>query len=343
MVVSVHLHVYLSTSLIWRITAVIVPRLCLTISYLCWLMSFSNAVKSIVWMEWWSWWFPYIIVNNDVDLILQNDFYYYFLFIVSKCLYTNCATSICVVVQSCPVCSFTMPDKSLRIALSHWRIGQHWNKVSVQRIILLIMLAPSWTLKLNMFMIEFQACLSSKCQFLRSMANRWVNPTPLLATWPANSNWTVKLIWKRPCPTCTLITSTICEMVMDLQSHIWLMITTKLVLLSLIGMLPFFLVKVNEKDDVKVKEMADKFLSDNLAPHVLLVEKQLKANGTGYLVGSGVSINLSTNVTNTFIWKYFFAVDFSRHRVLQLHVHGCWTIFWRKSFGRCSDAEGSGG
>ena len=66
-------------------------------------------------------------------------------------------------------------------------------------------------------------------------------------------------------------------------------------------MLPFFLVKVNEKDDVKVKEMADKFLSDNLAPHVLLVEKQLKANGTGYLVGSGVSINLSTNVTNTFI------------------------------------------
>ena len=135
----------------------------------------------------------------------------------------------------------------------------------------------------------------------------------------------------------------------DLMSGKWYTMSfcwwkhTNLVFLSLVGMRPMIMVILHEKDDAKLKELADKYLTDNLAPHVSLVEKQLKANGTGYLVGSGVSINLSTNVTNTFIWKYFFAVDFSRHRVLQLHVHGCWTIFWRKSFGRCSDAEGSGG
>ena len=47
-------------------------------------------------------------------------------------------------------------------------------------------------------------------------------------------------------------------------------------------------------DPVKMKELGGKYLNEVLAPHVLLVEKQLKANGSGYLVGTGVSIRLDS-------------------------------------------------
>ncbi len=45
-----------------------------------------------------------------------------------------------------------------------------------------------------------------------------------------------------------------------------------------------------EKDAEKQKELYQKFLTDNIAPHVAIVEKHLEKNGTGYLVGSEVGV-----------------------------------------------------
>ncbi|XP_046646245.1 glutathione S-transferase 1-like isoform X1 [Daphnia pulicaria] len=47
------------------------------------------------------------------------------------------------------------------------------------------------------------------------------------------------------------------------------------------GMRPAFL----EKDADKQKELYQKFMTDNVAPHVAIVEKQLETNGSGHLVG----------------------------------------------------------
>lgn len=44
-----------------------------------------------------------------------------------------------------------------------------------------------------------------------------------------------------------------------------------------------------EKDPVKQKEMYEKFMAETIANHVVLIEKQLKKNNTGYLVGNDVS------------------------------------------------------
>lgn len=45
-----------------------------------------------------------------------------------------------------------------------------------------------------------------------------------------------------------------------------------------------------EKDPVKQKEMYEKFMADTVATHVVLIEKQLEKNNTGYLVGKDVSL-----------------------------------------------------
>ena len=45
-----------------------------------------------------------------------------------------------------------------------------------------------------------------------------------------------------------------------------------------------------EKDPEKKKELAQKFLSEKLAPQLLLVEKRLETNGGAYLVGKDVSL-----------------------------------------------------
>ena len=44
-----------------------------------------------------------------------------------------------------------------------------------------------------------------------------------------------------------------------------------------------------EKDPVKKKEMYQHFMKVTIAPHVAAVEKQLKKNNTGYLVGNEVT------------------------------------------------------
>ncbi len=44
-----------------------------------------------------------------------------------------------------------------------------------------------------------------------------------------------------------------------------------------------------EKDPVKQKELYQKFMAETIASHVVAVEKQLKKNNTGYLVGKQVS------------------------------------------------------
>lgn len=51
------------------------------------------------------------------------------------------------------------------------------------------------------------------------------------------------------------------------------------------AMRPAFL----EKDAEKQKELYGKFLTDNVAPHLVLIEKVLEKNGSGYLVGQDVS------------------------------------------------------
>jgi glutathione S-transferase len=43
-----------------------------------------------------------------------------------------------------------------------------------------------------------------------------------------------------------------------------------------------------EKDPVKKKELYQNFMRITIAPHVAAVEKQLKKNNTGYLVGNQV-------------------------------------------------------
>ncbi|KZS14637.1 Glutathione S-transferase A4 [Daphnia magna] len=44
-----------------------------------------------------------------------------------------------------------------------------------------------------------------------------------------------------------------------------------------------------EKDPVKQKEMYEKFMAETIANHVVLIEKQLKKNNTGYLVGNDLT------------------------------------------------------
>ena len=44
-----------------------------------------------------------------------------------------------------------------------------------------------------------------------------------------------------------------------------------------------------ETDPQKQKEMYKKFMSDTIGSHVVAIEKQLKKNNTGFLVGEQVS------------------------------------------------------
>lgn len=44
-----------------------------------------------------------------------------------------------------------------------------------------------------------------------------------------------------------------------------------------------------EKDPQKQKEMYQTFMTNTIASHVVAIEKQLKKNNTGYLVGNQVS------------------------------------------------------
>lgn len=43
-----------------------------------------------------------------------------------------------------------------------------------------------------------------------------------------------------------------------------------------------------EKDPVKQNEMYGKLIAETIIPHVQMVEKQLRKNNTGYLVGDQV-------------------------------------------------------
>ena len=54
-------------------------------------------------------------------------------------------------------------------------------------------------------------------------------------------------------------------------------------------MLPGMLVGFLEQDPEKKKQFFQSFFTEKLAPHLLLVEKRLEANGGVYLVGSDVS------------------------------------------------------
>ena len=45
-----------------------------------------------------------------------------------------------------------------------------------------------------------------------------------------------------------------------------------------------------EKDAEKQKELYQKFMTDTVGPHVAIIEKHLEKNGTGFLVGSEVSV-----------------------------------------------------
>lgn len=49
-------------------------------------------------------------------------------------------------------------------------------------------------------------------------------------------------------------------------------------------------VPFTEKNPVKQKEMYQKFMREVIAPHVAAVEKQLKKNNTGFLVGNEVNL-----------------------------------------------------
>jgi hypothetical protein len=54
-----------------------------------------------------------------------------------------------------------------------------------------------------------------------------------------------------------------------------------------------------EKDADKQKELYQKFMTDNVAPHVAIVEKQLETNGSGHLVGKEVNLiilNICENI-----------------------------------------------
>lgn len=44
-----------------------------------------------------------------------------------------------------------------------------------------------------------------------------------------------------------------------------------------------------EKDADKQKELYQKFMTENVATHIAIVEKHLEKNGTGYLVGDEVN------------------------------------------------------
>lgn len=44
-----------------------------------------------------------------------------------------------------------------------------------------------------------------------------------------------------------------------------------------------------EADPVKQKEIFDKTIQDNVAPYVERIEQHIIKNGTGHLVGQGVS------------------------------------------------------
>jgi len=50
-----------------------------------------------------------------------------------------------------------------------------------------------------------------------------------------------------------------------------------------------------ETDPEKKKELGQKFMTEELGPKLRTVEKQLKANGSHYLVGDSVSFHSSTN------------------------------------------------
>ena len=49
---------------------------------------------------------------------------------------------------------------------------------------------------------------------------------------------------------------------------------------------------VLEVDPEKQKELYQNFMQNTIAPHVAIIEKKLEENGTGFLVGSEVHIEL---------------------------------------------------
>jgi hypothetical protein len=55
---------------------------------------------------------------------------------------------------------------------------------------------------------------------------------------------------------------------------------------------------VLEKDPEKQKELYQLFMQNTIGPHVTLIEKKLEENGTGFLVGSEVLVELGINKEN---------------------------------------------
>lgn len=49
-----------------------------------------------------------------------------------------------------------------------------------------------------------------------------------------------------------------------------------------------------ETDAAKQKEMFDKVVSETIQPHLLKIEDQMSKNGSGFLVGNAVGLNLIT-------------------------------------------------
>ena len=62
---------------------------------------------------------------------------------------------------------------------------------------------------------------------------------------------------------------------------------------------------VLEKDPEKQKELYQIFMQNTIAPHVAIIEKKLEENGTGFLVGSEVHIELLIDMENQTNLKLF--------------------------------------
>ena len=62
---------------------------------------------------------------------------------------------------------------------------------------------------------------------------------------------------------------------------------------------------VLEKDPEKQKELYQIFMQNTIAPHVAIIEKKLEENGTGFLVGSEVHIELCIDMENQTNLKLF--------------------------------------
>ena len=60
-----------------------------------------------------------------------------------------------------------------------------------------------------------------------------------------------------------------------------------------------------EKDPEKQKELWQTYIANQIVPHVQIIEKHLRKNGTGYLVGSSVRRFQSTIHSNVYFILFF--------------------------------------